>query len=41
MPAIFALDQIRELPLSAQVLIAARIARRAVLHLPGPVVARD
>jgi hypothetical protein len=33
-PALFELDAIPKLPLWAQVLIAARMARRAVLHLP-------
>lgn len=34
MPALFELDQISKLPLFAQALIASRIARRAVFHLP-------
>lgn len=34
MPAIFEFDQIEKLPLRAQALIASRMARRAIFHLP-------
>ncbi|MFZ5617235.1 MAG: hypothetical protein ACOZAA_07945 [Pseudomonadota bacterium] len=34
MAAIFELDEVEKLPLRAQALIASRMARRAILHLP-------
>lgn len=39
MPAIFELHQIGDLPLYAQALMAARMARRAILHSPDAVPA--
>ncbi len=41
MAALFELDDIPKLPLWAQVLIASRMARRAILHLPKSVSLTD